>query len=116
MKLKLETIKSAIEKLQNSNLSTVNELRKEIASLDERIRKRKAEKSEELETAQKELVTKTMILQKRNENIQEQNRRKIDEQKQLQKKFLEDKEEILAKINSLNQKARNRAKEPVFKI
>ena len=57
-----------------------------------------------------------MILQKRNENIQKQNRRKIDEQKELQKKFLEDKEEILAKINSLNQKARNRAKEPVLKI
>ena len=74
-----------------------------------------AEKSEELETAQKELVTQTMILQKRNENIKNQNRRKIVEQKELHKKFLEDKEEILAKINSLNQKARNRAQVSVFK-
>ena len=115
MKLKLETIKSAIEKLQTSNSSTVNELKRQIASLEDKIRKKKvwfflnpyptkflkAEKSEELRTAQQELVTKTIILQKRNQNIQDQNRRKIEEQKMLQKKFLDDKEEILEKIKGV---------------
>ena len=64
----------------------------------------KKEKQIELDEAQRELVTKTMTLCRKNDEIKRQNQRKIADQKATENQFYRQKEELEEKIKSLNEK------------